>query len=183
MHLTRPKSSKGRSRPSVNDSSYPGHVDAPQSVQSVSPDCPASSRPDGSPRCQSQPTMRQASQLSQDGVLQHAPDAPPQSLNKYTVLPSIGALGPRLSYATVVQQRRDEPALPAVEKDVTSGSGVVRGAGPEPRDRAPTMARGRGSLLLAVRAPCGRRFEQHFEPTDTLLAVRASAELRSHRTA
>lgn len=29
-----------------------------------------------------------------------------------------------------------------------------------------------------MRAPCGGRFQQHFEPSDTLRAVRASAEAR-----
>lgn len=33
-------------------------------------------------------------------------------------------------------------------------------------------------LLLAVRAPCGGRFQQHFRASDTLLMVRASAERR-----
>ncbi|XP_040048363.2 UBX domain-containing protein 10 isoform X1 [Gasterosteus aculeatus] len=184
MHLTRPKSSKGRSRPSVDDSSHSGGVDATRSAQSVSPDCPASSRPSRSLRSQSQPTMRR----QEDGalpVLQHAPDAPPPPLNKYTVLPSIGGrqsgvspgknTSTRLSYAAVLQRDR-----PTRDRDTTrtSGSEVGGGAGPKPLDRAPTTTEERGSLLLAIRAPCGRRFERHFDPTDTLLAVRASAELR-----
>ncbi|KAL6119437.1 ubxn10 [Pungitius sinensis] len=194
MHLRRPKSSKGRSRPSVDDSSHSGDVDATQSGQAASPDCPASRRPGRSLRSQSQPIMWQASPLGRDGVprgLQHAADAPPQSLNKYTVLPSIGGgpsdVGPgrrlgsnmsaRLSYAAVLQQG---PGLTTREKDVpqTSGSEAGGRAGPKPRDPAPATAGESGSLLLAIRAPCGRRFEQHFEPTDTLLTVRASAELR-----
>ncbi|XP_037335553.2 UBX domain-containing protein 10 [Pungitius pungitius] len=179
MHLRRPKSSKGRSRPSVDDSSHSGDGDATQSGQAASPDCPASRRPGRSLRSQSQPIMWQASQLGRDGVprrLQHAADAPQQSLNKYTVLPCIGAgpsdVGPG--------SNTSGPGLTTRDKDVTQTSGSEAGgrAGPKSGDRAPATARESGSLLLAIRAPCGRRFEQHFEPTDTLLTVRASAELR-----
>ncbi|XP_075954112.1 UBX domain-containing protein 10 [Anarhichas minor] len=197
MHSTRPKSSKGRSRPAVNDSSCSGDADrrTPRPPV-VSPDVPVHSRPDRNLRSQSQPIMWPASQLSQDGVLQmsqHAPAAPPQSLNKYKVLPSIGRRQSdvslhknmsklSLSSDAVLQQRprHEEPDLPKV-KDVTpqtSSSEVDKRAGPKPPDPGPIRAKEAGSLLLAIRAPCGRRFQQHFEPTDTLLTVRASAELR-----
>ena len=92
MHLTRPKSSKGRSRPAVNNSPCSGNTDGTQESP-VSPDCPVYRRPDRNLRSQSQPIMWQSSQLNQDEVLQmlhHTPSAPPQSLNKYKVLPSIG---------------------------------------------------------------------------------------------
>ncbi|XP_054465977.1 UBX domain-containing protein 10 [Anoplopoma fimbria] len=183
MHLTRPKSSKGRSRPAVNDS-----LQRPP----LSPDSPMHSRPDRNLRSQSQPIMW-PSQLSQDGVLQmlqHSPAAPTQSLNKYKVLPSIGrrqsdvgSLDQKMSKLSlsddaVLQQRHEEPDPPTV-KDVTrtSSSEVGKRAGPKPPDPGPIMTKEAGSLLLAIRAPCGRRFQQHFEPTDTLLMVRSSAEL------
>ncbi|XP_068589387.1 UBX domain-containing protein 10 [Cebidichthys violaceus] len=197
MHLTRPKSSKGRSRPAVNDSSCSVDADRRTPRPPVSPDVPVhSSRPDRNLRSQSQPIMWPASQLSQDGGLQmsqHAPAAPPQSLNKYKVLPSIGrrqsdvSLDKNMSKLSlfgdaVLQQRprHEEPDLPTV-KDVTpqtSSSEVHNRAGPKPPDPGPIRTKEAGSLLLAIRAPCGRRFQQHFEPTDTLLTVRASAELR-----
>ncbi|XP_056279577.1 UBX domain-containing protein 10 [Pseudoliparis swirei] len=198
MHLTRPTSSKGRSRLAVNDSPSSGDAD-PIQRPPVSPDCPVSSRPDRKLRSQSQPIMWQAGQLSQEGalqMLQPAPAAPLQSLNKYKVLPAIGGRqsGVRpgrsldlnmstlsLSEEAVLQQRHrhEEPGLPTV-KDATqtSRSQADKTAGPKPPDPGPRISKEAGSLLLAIRAPCGRRFQQHFEPTDTLLMVRASAELR-----
>ncbi|XP_058498915.1 UBX domain-containing protein 10 [Solea solea] len=201
MHLTRPTSSKGRSRPAAaaaanNDSPHAGdHI--PGSPESAV----QHSRRDRNLRSQSQPSMY----MREDHVLhllrQRAPAAPPQSLNKYKVLPSIerrrsevsadaaadadaaaagsaggGSLDQHMSALTlsghaVLQQ--------------TDGSHRIRSKPLEPEPGGPTTSReagANGSLLLAIRAPCGRRFEQHFESTDTLLTVRASAEVRfGHR--
>lgn len=143
--------------------------------------------------------MWQASHLNQDDVLQvlhHTPSAPPQSLNKYKVLPSIGrrqlevspgrSLDKKMSSLSltddaILQQRQEEPDLQTV-KDVslTSSSEVDKRAGfwPKPPDPGPVLTKEAGSLLLAIRAPCGRRFQQSFDPADTLQAVRASAEVR-----
>lgn len=176
MHLTRPKSSKGRSRPAV---SKPADTDSmPRSPES--PDSPVvvHSRPDRNLRSQSQPIMCQDEVLE---MLQHAPAAPPQSLNKYKVLPSIERRGLdkhmsklSLSDEAILQQRHrcEEPDVPARSPDVHQ---------PKPPDPGPATTKeagAPGSLLLAIRAPCGRRFQQHFDPSDTLLTVRASAELR-----
>ncbi|XP_044066745.1 UBX domain-containing protein 10 [Siniperca chuatsi] len=206
MHLTRPKSSKGRSRPAVNNSLYAGDPDSIQRPP-VSPDSAVHSRPDRNLRSQSQPIMWQASQLSQDEVLQmlqHTPAAPPQSLNKYKVLPSIerrqSEVSPgrsldkqmsklSLSDDAILQQRyrHEEPDLPMVKAVTqTSSSEVDKRADmhlrvwPKPPDPGPITTKeagATGSLLLAIRAPCGRRFQQHFDPTDTLLTVRARAEV------
>ncbi|XP_051281594.1 UBX domain-containing protein 10 [Dicentrarchus labrax] len=204
MHLTRPKSSKGRSRPTVNNSEYTGDTDSIQGPPE-SPDSPVYSRPDRSLRSQSQPIMWQASQLSPDEVLQmlqHSPATPRQSLNKYKVLPSIerrqSEVSPgrslekqmsklSLSDDALLQQRHrhEEPDPPAETQ--TSSSEVDKRADvhprviPKPPDPGPTLTKeagATGSLLLAVRAPCGRRFQQHFDPTDTLQVVRGSAEVR-----
>ncbi|XP_070767289.1 UBX domain-containing protein 10 [Enoplosus armatus] len=202
MHLTRPKSSKGRSRPAVNNSLYAGDTDSIQRPP-VSPDSAVYSRLDRNLRSQSQPIMWQASQLSQDEVLQmlqHAPAAPPQSLNKYKVLPSIErrqsevspgrGLDKRMSKLSlsddaILQQRHrhEEPDLPTETSisEVNKRAAVHLRVWPKPPDPGPIMtqeAGATGSLLLAIRAPCGRRFQQHFDPADTLLTVRASAEVR-----
>lgn len=125
--------------------------------------------------------MWQASQLSQDEVpqmLQHGPAAPPQSLNKYKVLPSI--------------ERRPAGASPGrgldgdVSKLSLSDDAILQRGEPDPPtgDKGPDVhldppdPGATGRLLLAIRAPCGSRFQQHFDPTDTLQAVRASAEAR-----
>uniref|UniRef100_A0A3Q0SII4 UBX domain protein 10 n=1 Tax=Amphilophus citrinellus TaxID=61819 RepID=A0A3Q0SII4_AMPCI len=172
MHLTRPKSSKGRKRPAVNNSVYPGEADSFQRQ----PESRVCRRPDGSLRSRSQPVMLQANQLSQEDVLymlHHAPAARLQSFNKYKVLPSI-------------ERRRQSEA--SLHKDMSNlnladDDGVTQISRPEvdtvsarPHDPAPEA--GSGSLLLAIRAPCGRRFQQLFDPTHTLLTVRASAEAR-----
>ncbi|XP_036960097.1 UBX domain-containing protein 10 [Acanthopagrus latus] len=185
MHLTRPKSSKGRSRPALNSAGDAGGIQRTP----VSPESPVHRRrPEGALRSQSQPIMWQTGQLSQDEVLQmlhHTPAAPPQSLNKYKVLPSIERRQSEvrsldhqmsqlsLSHGAILQQgyRHDEPDLPSSSEEVDSR--------PKTPGPAPVMTKGAtGSLLLAIRAPCGGRFQQHFDPTDTLLTVRASAEVK-----
>ncbi|KAM3617265.1 uncharacterized protein V6R79_004088 [Siganus canaliculatus] len=163
MHLTRPKSSKGRCRPAAR-----------------TPDADATQKqavPERSLRSQSQPIMRDVGQLS------YASAPPPPSLNKYKVLPSIKTQQPQvsagpsldklitklsLSEDAVLEQRRrhEEARLASTLSRSTQLDPQSAGNG------SPT-----GYLLLAVRAPCGRRFEQHFDPTDTLLKVRASAEV------
>ncbi|TNN84442.1 UBX domain-containing protein 10 [Liparis tanakae] len=200
MHLTRPTSSKGRSRLAVHDSPSSGDADGTRRPP-VSPDCPASCRPDRQLRSQSQPVMWPVGTGSQEGalqMLQPAPAAPLQSLNKYKVLPAIGgrqsgvrpgrSLEQNMSALSLQEEaglqqrhRHEEPGPPAV-KDATHSRRALQAdntAGPKPPDPGgPRIRKEAGSLLLAIRAPCGRRFQQHFDPTDTLLMVRASAELR-----
>ncbi|XP_034732716.1 UBX domain-containing protein 10 [Etheostoma cragini] len=176
MHLTRPKSSKGRSRAPLY-SADPGSLPRPP----VSPHCPVSSRPDRTHHSQSQDEVLQ--------MLQHAPPAPPQSLNKYKVLPSIagrqseGSTGTgldkkisklSLSDHAIHQLRQSDP--PAV-KDVSHSSSSVVDKRAKPPDPGSVVTKEAGRLLLAIRAPCGRRFQEHFEPTDTLLMVRTRAEI------
>ncbi|XP_008292025.1 UBX domain-containing protein 10 [Stegastes partitus] len=178
MHLTRPKSSKGRSRPAVNSSVYAGEADDIQGL----PKSPGSSRPDRNLRSRSQPAMWPTSQLSQDQVLhmlQHAPAAPPQSLNKYKVLPSIERRRSELSPETSLDKNMSRLSLSDVTQTCRSeGDLRVRPKQPDAAPQAIKETGGCGSLLLAVRAPCGSRFQQHFEPTDTLHTVRSSAEVR-----
>lgn len=184
MHLTRPKSSKGRSRPTGNIALPAGDTNNTQRPPAT-PDSP--SRPTGSLRSRSQPMMWQ--------TLQRAPEAP---FNKYTVLPSIErrqleaspgkSLEEQMSKFSLCdgavqypKQGHEEPGPSAGTQ--TSSTGVDNSAGvhqcPQPPDPVGDTSKGPGAtLLLAIRAPCGRRFQQHFDPTDTLLMVRASAEVR-----
>lgn len=170
MHLTRPKSSKGRSRPALNKPLYGGDANGIQGPP-VSPESPVYSRPDRSFRSRSQPITWQSRQLSQDEVLrmlQHTPATPPQSLNKYKVLPSIERRQSQVSPGSSLDRNMSELSL--------SEDATLQHVDPGPT--ASKEAAACGSLLLAVRAPCGRRFQQHFEPTDTLSMVRVSAEAR-----
>ncbi|XP_023117220.2 UBX domain-containing protein 10 [Amphiprion ocellaris] len=182
MHLTRPKSSKGRNRPAVNSNSsmYAGEAGSIQRP----PSSPVCSRPDRNLRSRSQPTMWPPGQLSQDQVfhiLRHAPAAPPQSLNKYKVLPSIERRRSEVSPGTSLDKNMSRLSLSDDTVTQTCRSEGDLRVWPKRPDAAPKAAeeaRGSGSLLLAVRAPCGRRFQQHFDPTDTLHTVRSSAEVR-----
>lgn len=190
MHLTRPKSSKGRSRPALNTDG----IQRPPAT----PESPVFSRPDRNFRTQAQPIVWQASHLDQDDILhmlQHTPAAPPQSLNKYKVLPSIerrqSEVSPRRDLEknmsklnlsdddTVLQRRRHVETDPPTAQ-ISSSEGHLRlwPKPPDPGSKGSKEAGDSGSLLLAIRGPCGRRFQQHFERTDTLLMVRASAEAR-----
>lgn len=177
MHLTRPKSSKGRSRPVLNsfhadssDAQRPP-VPTPASPDSPEPLSPAKRflRPDP------QPVMRQAGQRKQ--TPKSGPSAP---LNKYKVLPSIerkrsevspgldGAMSNlSLSGDAATTQAHQEAEIQMCSSGDDSGSDDGMQHPQEPG----------ACLLLAIRAPCGRRFQQHFDPTDTLLAVKARAEV------
>lgn len=113
-------------------------------------------------------------------VLHQGPVAP-QTLNKYNVLPSI---------------RRRQPEVRGLEEHVSKlhlcgGPQVClhsegahppphpAGVPPHPDTKGGSSSAGvTGSLLVAVRTPCGERFEQLFDPTDDLRMVRVSAEAR-----
>ncbi|XP_026188940.1 UBX domain-containing protein 10 [Mastacembelus armatus] len=198
MHLTRPKSSKGRSRPAANNSLHTGDRDSNQRLP-VSTVAPIYGRPDRNFRSQSQPIMWQANSLGQSQglhMLHHAAAAPPQSLNKYRVLPSIerrrsvvspdeslrknmSSLSLSGAAATVQQRQRHEGPGLRTAHTISSEGGDGTEKPPKPPDLAPTVTKeGTGTLLLAVRAPCGRRFQENFEPEDTLLKVKTTAEAR-----
>ncbi|KAK2851845.1 hypothetical protein Q5P01_008121 [Channa striata] len=188
MHLTRPKSSKGRSRPALSSPSVHGPPASPESS--------AWCRPDGNLRAQSQPITWHGSQDEAVHVLQHSPAAapPPLSLNKYRVLPSIErrpfevnpgrSLDKNMSTLSLYDDALLQHIQNHVEPDLSCSTGDQRAEGvwanpSEPGGVLVTKEAGaRGSLLLAIRAPCGRRFQQHFDPRDTLSMVRASAEAR-----
>ncbi|XP_068180386.1 UBX domain-containing protein 10 [Antennarius striatus] len=189
MHLTRPKSSKGRSRSAVNAPPRAGDAACIQGSRAF-PQPAAPEGPETNFRSQTQAVMRPAGQRSPDCVpqtLRYTPPAAPPSLNKYKVLPSIerrpsekvlekGVSSLSLNH-DVLQQRPKKPDLPDVIQ--ISSSEVHKVVHPTPLDPGSEMSKDLfGSLLLAIRAPCGRRFQQRFEPTDTLLQVRSSAEVR-----
>lgn len=160
MHLARPKSSKGRSRPPVSSSMFADDVDYSTQRPPVTPDPPVHlSRSDRSIRSKSQPHMSQDEVLQ---MLQQAPAAPPQSLNKYKVLPSIE------------RRQGDTKGLDTHLSELHLSDGATHSPNPPPEK---TCSPDTDTLLLAVRAPCGRRFQRHFDPTDTFLKVKSTAEL------
>uniref|UniRef100_A0A667X3B5 UBX domain protein 10 n=1 Tax=Myripristis murdjan TaxID=586833 RepID=A0A667X3B5_9TELE len=164
MHLTRPKSSKGRTRPTVNHTQCGGDTASTQN-RPMTPKCPEHNSSDSYLCSQPQPMIRQSSQVSQEEaahMLQFASAPPALSLNKYKVLPSI--------------ERRRSEVHPG-----SSRADVHRKVLTQPSDPGSVVSsetHKESSLLLAIRAPCSRRFQQHFQPTDTLLTLKASAEAR-----
>ncbi|NXS13703.1 UBX10 protein, partial [Neodrepanis coruscans] len=195
MHVTRPKSAKGRRRPSFNP---------PQGVEGhpcrVPSSCP---REFGSTRRASlaKPAFPPA-QVSPEEIpelLQQVPLKSCSSLNKYRVLPSIGWKGGGKDAVEALAQRTHR--LEVSENAPKSIPTLAGGQGPastlsareiptEKRDCPPAKC-GRKmrqescsmsppsleepQLLLAVRSPSGQRFEHHFKPSDSLLTVLAVA--------
>lgn len=203
MHVTRPKSAKGRTRPSLHK---------PQGMWGCSHRTPASPPP--AIPCEL-PTSQKLGACAPRSPNQEAPNEVPEllpqvpigassSLNKYPVLPSInrktleeGAVETVAKKASSLQlssmqafyqgepcamkTSNDDfraPACPAERKLIveTRRQGSSRaGDLEEPSDREPR-------LLLAVRSPSGRRFVRHFRPTDNLQTVIAVAEHKNKAT-
>ncbi|XP_052395921.1 UBX domain-containing protein 10 [Carassius gibelio] len=169
MHVTRPKSSKGRSRPMM---APPSSEDSPSESSSLSPQPPAPKANDRLNQClRSRAILRRCSQPGTD-ILTEIFDRPPDepvSLNKYRVLPSIEKkTGTERTFSQGDGSRELCQHTSGVHTkacpDVTSGSET----GPAPPEES--------GLLLAIRTPCGQRFKCHFRPTDQLQAVLTAAE-------
>ncbi|NWX11485.1 UBX10 protein, partial [Aegotheles bennettii] len=200
MHVTRPKSAKGRTRPSL---SYSPSVDA----------CPCRAPPSLPPPHESANTRRALSTKPAFPASRVSPEELPEllqqplrtscSLNKYRVLPSIGAVEALAEQTTQLQvsgARGDIPrsrTLPGEQgsasassgSDVPSGKGSRQQCPPQKlrrkmRQESPSTStlsleepwKEESRLLLAIRSPSGQRFEHHFKPTDSLQMVLAVAE-------
>ncbi|XP_056398044.1 UBX domain-containing protein 10 isoform X2 [Hyla sarda] len=177
MHVTRPKSAKGRSRSTPQVSAH--NMEAYACRASPTPRV-SSARPPSAPR------------IAQDDVpegLHQLPYRPPSSsLNRYRVLPSIGAAGGghdaedelvhRTSTMRMAAEVRDhrhhhktlyrEPPQHRGGETVSMEDSAVKVPEP-PSEEEPR-------LLLAIRSHSGQRFERYFRPSDTLYAILAAAE-------
>lgn len=203
MHVTRPKSAKGRTRPRLY---------RPQGTED-SPQCTASPRPPAIP-CESpgsqkpgacaptSPAQGAAEEIPE--LLLQAPIGASSTLNKYPVLPSIsrrrlqdGAVDTVARKASSLQlsstralYKEETCTMKTSQEDSRAHAGALESKfatgtkkqGPsrvrnleEPSDREPR-------LLLAVRSPSGQRFIRHFRPTDDLQTVVAVAEQRNKAT-
>uniref|UniRef100_A0A3B1JRR7 UBX domain protein 10 n=1 Tax=Astyanax mexicanus TaxID=7994 RepID=A0A3B1JRR7_ASTMX len=162
MHMTRPKSSKGRSRArltlGLEDGVHQGHVFLPHPPLPHPP--PLSSSTEVSPRT----VLRQAGRSSAEVLTEVFPEEetlPVLNFNKYKVLPSIE------------KRPEAEKSIRGAEEKTSSLSLTSRG-----HSESETGA-GDAHLLLAIRTPRGQRFKCHFQPTDTLQTVVAAAQLQS----
>ncbi|NWW55380.1 UBX10 protein, partial [Pedionomus torquatus] len=208
MHVTRPKSAKGRTRPSFN---YSQSVEAcpcrvPPSLPPATPQELVNSR-----RALSTKPASSSSQVSPEEIselLQQVPLRTSSSLNKYRVLPSIGQKSVGSSTVEVVAEQIDQlrvsgrqnaPKIKTLSGEqgpagVLSQTGVpdVEGSrvqspperpGRKMRQENPLsleeLPKEETRLLLAIRSPSGQRFEHHFKPTDSLQMVLAVAEQKT----
>ncbi|NWV37107.1 UBX10 protein, partial [Grantiella picta] len=204
MHVTRPKSAKGR-RPSLSHpqgmEACPCHV--PSSLPAASPRELVNSRRALLTKPAFPPARVSPGKIPK--LLQQVPLKSSSSLNKYQVLPSIirkgagsdalEALAERTNRLEVSEGRED--ALKVIKTlsgeqgsaSTLSGSDIpikdsshVHCApeqwGRKARQKNPWMSPvspEESRVLLAVRSPSGQRFEHHFKPSDSLQTVLAVA--------
>ncbi|NXI71611.1 UBX10 protein, partial [Anseranas semipalmata] len=209
MHVTRPKSAKGRTRSTFDHS---GSVDTYPCRVPSSPAAPhdlASSR-----RASHTKPAFPSGQVSPEEIpelLQQVPLRSSSSLNKYRVLPSIGRKGSGAVEAVAEQTDQLEvswgqedaqhitapsgeqgSARGLPETDVPIEEGLCARCPPEKlgrkmRQESPSLStlsleeppQEESHLLLAIRSPSGQRFEHRFKPTDSLQTVLAVAEQKT----
>ncbi|NXC75850.1 UBX10 protein, partial [Anhinga anhinga] len=209
MHVTRPKSAKGRTRPRFN---YSQSVEACPCRVPPSPPPAAPHELANSWRASSTKPAFPSGQVSPEEIpelLQQVPLRTSSSLNKYRVLPSIGwkgaveAVAEQTDRLTVSGEREDALKIKTLSGEqgsagVTSESDVPHEEsshvqcppekpGRKMRHESPSMStlsleespKEESRLLLAVRSPSGQRFEHHFKPTDSLQTVLAVAEQKT----
>ncbi|XP_048205797.1 UBX domain-containing protein 10 [Perognathus longimembris pacificus] len=201
MHVTRPKSAKGRKRPSLHK---------PQGAQS-GPHCAPSSPPPAS--SSESPGSQKPRACAPTSPTQGAPDEFPEllqvpmgassSLNKYPVLPSISRRGLKEEALGTVARKASSLQLSSIqalyqeETCTTETKKDARAPAFAPERKLVIQTKRQGTprpgtleehsdqehrLLLAVRSPSGQRFVHHFRPTDDLQTVLTVAEQKNRTT-
>lgn len=200
MHVIRPKSAKGRTRPSLHrpPSSGPSFHDSPTPPPSAIPSEPSLNSQ--KPRTCTPKSLPQGTSDEIPELLQQVPLGTSSSLNRYPVLPSISKRIPEERQVETIAKKAGLLQLDSLQADYhKAGTLKTSEEGPggqgncslerkfdpqsqkqtgdleEPSDCEPR-------LLLAIRSPSGRRFVRHFRPTDNLQMVLAVAEHRNQTT-
>nr|XP_033777185.1 UBX domain-containing protein 10 [Geotrypetes seraphini] len=206
MHVTRPKSAKGRTR------SYSHNVEAYSYQVPAPPQSAASYKAASSPRTSASVTRQPLSGICKSQVeipelLNQVPSRPSSTLNKYRVLPSIerkdsrGSTGEMITeqFSTLkLSKKADVPHVkpvykgskPASAKSESKGTNGVHSKSQVRISEKPFVAADEvhlnleepsdePKLLLAVRSPSGKRFEHHFRPRDSLQKVLIVAESKT----
>ncbi|XP_053307628.1 UBX domain-containing protein 10 [Spea bombifrons] len=188
MHVTRPKSAKGRTRTTPQSFSHSEDYSYPASP---SPRVPTA-QPITSPR------------IVQEDVAEFLHQLPARpassSLNRYRVLPSIGAAGSGensaeeelarqtscMRLASGSHNRRAKALyraqVPAAVSTGDTGRSTKPHAAPETFPVSPNLQEPSDQeprLLLALRSHAGQRFEWHFRPSDTIQTVLAVVEMKT----
>lgn len=200
MHVIRPKSAKGRTRPSLHrpPSSGPSFHDSPPPPPSAIPSEPSLNNQ--KPRNCTPKSLPQGTSDEIPELLQQVPLGTSSSLNRYPVLPSISRRIPEERQVETIAKKAGLLQLDSLQADYhktgtvkTSEEGPgVQGNCPLERKSDPQSQKQTGDLeepsdgeprlLLAIRSPSGRRFVRHFRPTDNLQTVLAVAERRNQTT-
>lgn len=197
MHLTRPKSAKGRTRPSPHKPRDEA-LCSRRAPASLPPAIPCESPGSQKPGACTPKSPKPGAPDEIPELLHQVPLGPSSSLNKYPVLPSIsrktleeGAMETVAQKASSLQLSNTQAVCPeeAGARKTSEEDPRARTRSPEReaigRPRRQTSSRagdpeepadGEPRLLLAVRSPSGRRFVRHFRPTDDLQTVVAVAE-------
>ncbi|XP_007900258.1 UBX domain-containing protein 10 [Callorhinchus milii] len=195
MSLPRPKSAKGRSRPT---SSYAQKTEACLYSNPVSPPfCELSSSPPAPPLLPaSYPPVRTSRATKEEvpELFHQVPSRPSSSLNRYRVLPSIGRREPRHpEVKSILQQtsklnlhpdREETISLYREKKQPLCKSNAATSKTQLSQCEAPSLPDeplgSEPKLHLAVKSPTGQRFERCFRPSDTLQTVLSVAECRNN---
>lgn len=199
MHVARPKSAKGRTRPSLP------RAQGTEASSHCTPASPPPAMPCESPSSQKPGTCapRSPNQGAPVGLperRQQLPAGTSCSLNRYPVLPSImrknlaaGAVDRVAEKAHSLQL--DSIPAPCAPEDSYSvktredSRALERSFGAQPKTQAfcragdleePSDQEPR--LLLAIRSPSGQRFVHYFRPSDDLQTVVAVAERKNQTT-
>ncbi|KAL2103830.1 hypothetical protein ACEWY4_000698 [Coilia grayii] len=204
MHVSKPKSSKGHNRNKLAQG-------ADSSGLHPSPLSPRPPLHDRCMRSRNllvkHSSLRSTSDIPE---LVEAISAPMLTLNKYRVLPSIETKPEQEHSMSGMEEKTSElsltdnlhlqsrfmwrePRLSSIQTRTASKSnpemGVLSevlcspGSPESPENPAEDMPAfdGEGSLVLAIRTPCGSRIEHSFDPNNTLRSVIAVAEARQGR--
>ncbi|KAG8506631.1 UBX domain-containing protein 10 [Galemys pyrenaicus] len=199
MHVMRPKSAKGRTRPSLHQPQ--GSQRAPSSPPSAVP-CELSGSQKSGACAPRSPHLGASDEIPE--LLQLAPLGASSSLNRYPVLPSINRKTPEEGAVETVAKKAGSLQLSRVQALYQEDACTVKTSEEDSRpqacslERKPSVRAKRQSLsrpadleepsdreprlLLAVRSPSGRRFVRHFRPTDNLQTVVAVAEHKNKTT-
>ncbi|XP_068018953.1 LOW QUALITY PROTEIN: UBX domain-containing protein 10 [Melanerpes formicivorus] len=205
MHVARPKSAKGRRRPSFSCSQSPGAC--PCQAPGPSPPAAAGRGSANGRRALAAAPAVPAGRVAPGEVpslLQQVPLRSCSSLNRYRVLPSIGcraaaeALAEGTGRLSLREGQEDAPRGRAAAGELGPAAAPAEGDGPgvesshvqrppekpgrqTKQESPPRLTSGveESELLLAVRSPSGRRFQHRFKPSDSLQTVLAVAEQRT----
>ncbi|CAL8276268.1 unnamed protein product [Boreogadus saida] len=172
MNSTRPKSSKGRSRPPADHTVR----DTREHVQSDH-HLAVGHQSDGCIRSRSDSVTGITTPQGQDYTatpLQSVPARLTLSLNKYKQRRhSHGEPGCYAEKTQTATRSNPEIGRVAPAPNKPPDPDIM-----ESRDETPAVV-ATDQLLLAIRAPCGRRFQQHFSYADTLQTLITCAEARN----